>query len=230
MAVFAEFDCVPAAFLCPLSGQLMRDPVVAPNGASIDRSMIERWKATYHCSLSHLGIRCDAEFRVNRSLKNAIDEYLSEKGEPQAAPPPPPTTITSTRWAESPELQARTLRAVEAAAVGAPADVAAVAEVFGDLRLNAPSWTPPPTLVKTAAARCRWRAWPGLRLGMYKALAMHIYRCDVRDLPLLTDEQRAEAKRLFDVASNNPDWLTEADIIREAIVLKRHRDAQPPQQ
>ena len=35
----------PASFLCPISGELMRDPVMCADGHSYERANIERWLA-----------------------------------------------------------------------------------------------------------------------------------------------------------------------------------------
>ena len=36
---------VPSHFLCPISLQIMRDPVTLPTGISYDRAAISRWLA-----------------------------------------------------------------------------------------------------------------------------------------------------------------------------------------
>ena len=38
-----DFDDVPDEFLCPISQEIMQDPVICSDGSSYERKVIEKW-------------------------------------------------------------------------------------------------------------------------------------------------------------------------------------------
>jgi len=67
------------AFLCPISQELMRDPVVTPYGHCYERKSIEDWlEKSNSCPLT--GKKLSKEDLIpNYSMKNAIEQYLGVK-------------------------------------------------------------------------------------------------------------------------------------------------------
>ena len=77
-------DAVPDAFLCPLTLDLMMDPVVTSDGQTYERRSIEQWLAQSSTSpltghpLPHLGLA------PNVVLRGLIRDYLERNPEMQA--------------------------------------------------------------------------------------------------------------------------------------------------
>ncbi|CAN0290841.1 unnamed protein product, partial [Discosporangium mesarthrocarpum] len=68
-------------FLCPITRELMRDPVIAADGHTYDREAIEMWLRN-HDSSPKTGQPMDHRFVVaNHNLKRLIKDLLLEKGE-----------------------------------------------------------------------------------------------------------------------------------------------------
>jgi hypothetical protein len=64
-----------STFICSITHELMRDPVIDPDGNSYERQAIEEWlhrTGTSPITRANLSI---ADLRPNRALKQAIDEY-----------------------------------------------------------------------------------------------------------------------------------------------------------
>jgi U-box domain len=65
------------SFYCPITGELMIDPVVDSEGNTYERSAIELWIEGHHTSPITRNIITRYDLRPNRSLKNAIEEILA---------------------------------------------------------------------------------------------------------------------------------------------------------
>ena len=82
----------PPAFICPITQELMRDPVTAADGHSYERTAIEQWLAS--SDLSPLTGQRLPHKQLTRShaLRNAIEEWqagsASSPSKPPAAPAP----------------------------------------------------------------------------------------------------------------------------------------------
>ena len=80
----AMYAAVPDAFLCPLTLDLMLDPVVTSDGQTYERGSIEQWLAQSSTSpltghhLPHLGLA------PNVVLRGLIRDYLERNPEMQA--------------------------------------------------------------------------------------------------------------------------------------------------
>ena len=77
---------MPSYFLCPISLQIMRDPVTLPTGITYDRERIERWVFSCEhstCPITKQPIQPDAELTPNHTLRRLIQGCCaanSEKG------------------------------------------------------------------------------------------------------------------------------------------------------
>lgn len=78
---------IPEEFKCPISLDLMQDPVLAADGHSYDRAQIESWFRTSHTSPNtRLRLNTLALY-PNIELRNRINSWLSERNRPELPPP-----------------------------------------------------------------------------------------------------------------------------------------------
>jgi len=71
---------IPANFLCPLTKELMLDPVFAEDGHSYEREALEKWFQSENCSPQDPDHKVvDKKITPNMNLKNTIREHLKEK-------------------------------------------------------------------------------------------------------------------------------------------------------
>ena len=69
---------IPTAFKCPISYDVMTDPVVGPDGNTYERSLIEEWLRTHDTSPLNPSKRMTiADLQPNFALKTAIEEWLA---------------------------------------------------------------------------------------------------------------------------------------------------------
>lgn len=72
------FISVPKDFCCPISLDLMRDPVIVSTGQTYDRASISRWMEEGHCSCPKTGQLLDHTRLVpNRALRNLIMQWCA---------------------------------------------------------------------------------------------------------------------------------------------------------
>ncbi|KAK8989523.1 hypothetical protein V6N11_063945 [Hibiscus sabdariffa] len=87
------FLTVPKDFCCPISLDLMRDPVIISTGQSYDRSSIARWMEEGHCTCPKTGqMLIHNRLVPNRALRNLIMQWCTAHGVPYN---PPETTDAS---------------------------------------------------------------------------------------------------------------------------------------
>uniref|UniRef100_A0A453IIT6 U-box domain-containing protein n=1 Tax=Aegilops tauschii subsp. strangulata TaxID=200361 RepID=A0A453IIT6_AEGTS len=68
---------IPAHFRCPISLDLMRDPVTAPTGITYDRESIEAWLDTGRaavCPVTHAPLRRD-DLVPNHAIRRVIQDW-----------------------------------------------------------------------------------------------------------------------------------------------------------
>ncbi|XP_050224094.1 U-box domain-containing protein 17 [Mercurialis annua] len=81
------FITVPKDFCCPISLDLMRDPVIISTGQTYDRSSIARWLEEGHCSCPKTGqMLVNTRLVPNRALKNLIVQWCTAHGIPYEPP------------------------------------------------------------------------------------------------------------------------------------------------
>lgn len=67
------------SFLCPISQEIMTDPIITPRGITYDRKSILNWlKKSNICPITKSPLN-DKDLISNYSLKNAISEYLKKQ-------------------------------------------------------------------------------------------------------------------------------------------------------
>jgi hypothetical protein len=69
---------VPQDYFCPISQDIMSDPVVTPNGTTCERASIETWLLTQStCPFSREPLTKD-QLRPNRLIKNLIEQWKQQ--------------------------------------------------------------------------------------------------------------------------------------------------------
>ncbi|OMO65468.1 Armadillo [Corchorus olitorius] len=87
------FLTIPKDFCCPISLDLMRDPVIISTGQTYDRSSIARWMEEGHCTCPKTGqMLIHNRLVPNRALRNLIIQWCTAHGIPYE---PPETTDAS---------------------------------------------------------------------------------------------------------------------------------------
>ncbi|XVF87277.1 hypothetical protein PTKIN_Ptkin18bG0106200 [Pterospermum kingtungense] len=87
------FITIPKDFCCPISLDLMRDPVIISTGQTYDRSSISRWMEEGHCTCPKTGqMLIHTRLVPNRALRNLIVQWCTAHGVPYD---PPETTDAS---------------------------------------------------------------------------------------------------------------------------------------
>ncbi|XP_077227801.1 U-box domain-containing protein 17-like [Tasmannia lanceolata] len=72
---------IPKDFCCPISLDLMRDPVIISTGQTYDRASIAQWIEEGHCSCPKTGQMLNhARMIPNRALRNLISQWCSAHG------------------------------------------------------------------------------------------------------------------------------------------------------
>jgi hypothetical protein len=72
---FDDYD----SFLCPISQEIMSNPVITPSGITYDRKSIMNWlKKSSDCPITKMPLNA-SDLITNYSLKNAIAEYLKKQ-------------------------------------------------------------------------------------------------------------------------------------------------------
>ena len=74
---------VPNDFYCPISGDLMVDPVSEPSGHTYERSQIMTWLQTSFTSPMTRGPLTQDDLTTNIAVRNAIDEIRGKLAENQ---------------------------------------------------------------------------------------------------------------------------------------------------
>ena len=84
----------PSSFICPISGELMADPVTCVDGHSYEKGCILRWFRESRVTSPVTGKALDsAAVFPNHALRNAIEEWklqIQGDGTPRPPPQPPP--------------------------------------------------------------------------------------------------------------------------------------------
>lgn len=91
-AVADEDSKFPQSFICPLTQEVMREPVMDPEGNSFERSAIEEWLSKNSTSPITRTALNKSQLLPNRALKEAIEERRKELGLPELAPAALPAT------------------------------------------------------------------------------------------------------------------------------------------
>ena len=73
-----EQSKIPNMFICSISHDIMKDPVVDPEGNSYEKSAIEMWLSTNETSPVTRSSLTVANLAPNRALRNAIEDYVAK--------------------------------------------------------------------------------------------------------------------------------------------------------
>ncbi len=82
-ATQGDIDVEYESFFCPISQEIMLDPVITPQGISYDRKFILDWlKKQRCCPLTKTPLN-ENDLITNYALKNTIDDYLRKVNQTQ---------------------------------------------------------------------------------------------------------------------------------------------------
>ena len=76
LALEKYMDSVPPEYICPITSDVMKDPVVADDGNSYERAAIERWFQSHSTSPLTNVVLVSNKIVPNRALKSLIDSYM----------------------------------------------------------------------------------------------------------------------------------------------------------
>lgn len=70
----------PARFICPISGRIMRDPIILATGATCDRESMERWLAKQHrsCPVTRQLLKKPINMIPNVEMRNQITTWAAK--------------------------------------------------------------------------------------------------------------------------------------------------------
>ncbi|XP_020594681.1 E3 ubiquitin-protein ligase PUB23-like, partial [Phalaenopsis equestris] len=91
-----EPDEVPPYFICPISLEIMKDPVTIRSGITYDRDSIERWlfiDRRLTCPVTNEPIPADAELTPNHTLRRLIQSWSSLHAANRIPTPRPPADL-----------------------------------------------------------------------------------------------------------------------------------------
>ncbi|KAL0344836.1 UNVERIFIED_CONTAM: E3 ubiquitin-protein ligase PUB24 [Sesamum radiatum] len=118
---------VPEYFICPISLQIMKDPVTAVSGITYDRESIENWLFKSHntiCPVTKQGLSRHSDLTPNHTLRRLIQAWCSLNAAqvveliPSSDPPLTKIAIAKLiRDLSLPTLRIKTLRELEALAL-----------------------------------------------------------------------------------------------------------------
>lgn len=101
----------PDDFKCPISLEIMSDPVILSSGHTFDRSSIQRWLDSGHrtCPITQLPLSEPPSLIPNHALRSLISNYtLAPLPKPQSNHPPPhPQTLVSTLTSPSSPINSK---------------------------------------------------------------------------------------------------------------------------
>ncbi|KAL0321317.1 UNVERIFIED_CONTAM: U-box domain-containing protein 17 [Sesamum radiatum] len=82
-----SFTAIPKDFCCPISLDLMKDPVIVSTGQTYDRVSIARWMQEGHCTCPKTGqMLVHTKLVPNRALRNLIMQWCMANGIPYDPP------------------------------------------------------------------------------------------------------------------------------------------------
>ena len=95
---------IPPSFKCPITGSMMQDPVVDPEGNTYERRAIEAWLERSQTSPITRTSLTASMLNSNRALRDAIESFRQMPGSPGARQPVAPQVLRpeEERWADSP--------------------------------------------------------------------------------------------------------------------------------
>lgn len=90
-----DHEMIPPYFICPISLQIMKDPVIVCSGVSYDRASIDRWLSAYHhhsCPVTNQPLP-DRTLTPNTTLLNLINSWAAAANPPVVSKTPPPSSF-----------------------------------------------------------------------------------------------------------------------------------------
>ena len=82
LRVAASHNPRPVSHYCPISQEIMSDPVVCPDGHSYEKEQLTAWLRIKRTSpITQQTIPTDAEFPRNHALRHAIEDFATSSSQ-----------------------------------------------------------------------------------------------------------------------------------------------------
>ena len=200
--VFYEFrDQTPAAFICPITHEIMKDPVMDLDGHSYERAAIEDWLQSGHTASPKSMRRLRKSDLVrNRALLNSIEEFI----ESHSGKVPSTVFQTSPMFAVQHQLRIQQLSQQQQQQIH---------DVYSDMSIR------PAQRMQVAVARCRWVGDAGFRFRVYGEFAQYLHPQAAFDTLGRLDgnvKKDAEAAYIW-VLTSKPEIVNQLEIINAAV-------------
>ncbi|OIV90418.1 hypothetical protein TanjilG_10904 [Lupinus angustifolius] len=111
---------VPQYFICPISLQIMKDPVTATTGITYDRDSIEQWLYSNQnttCPYTKQPLTRDSDLTPNHTLRRLIQAWCTQNAslgiDPIPTPKSPLNKVQVLRLLKEPKLKLKSLRQLE---------------------------------------------------------------------------------------------------------------------
>ncbi|CAF5010581.1 unnamed protein product, partial [Rotaria sp. Silwood1] len=131
---------IPASFLCPITHELMIDPVIDPDGNSYERSAINDWLKQHSTSpITRTPLHLN-DLRPNRALRESIEEYRSKQSSSNVTTKKNPIPIVSNQsfdlkvtssWLN--DFAHISIQPPEGIGIRAPCDICCVVDTSGSM-------------------------------------------------------------------------------------------------
>ncbi|CAF2367157.1 unnamed protein product [Rotaria sp. Silwood2] len=131
---------IPSSFLCPITHELMTDPVIDPDGNSYERSAIEDWLRQHSTSpITRTTLHLN-DLRPNRALRESIEEYRSKQSSSNITTKTKPITIVTNQsfdlkvtssWLN--DFAHISIQPPEGIGIRAPCDICCVVDTSGSM-------------------------------------------------------------------------------------------------
>lgn len=113
-------DEVPESFFCPLTHEVMHDPVVDPEGNTYERAAIEEWlKKESTSPITRTPLQASS-LVSNRALRDAIEEKLKVLGKEIPARKPQPVVAVAPQQQQKPEDSVAGPETVQVSVIASP--------------------------------------------------------------------------------------------------------------
>ncbi|CAF0990373.1 unnamed protein product [Rotaria sordida] len=132
-----------SSFLCPITRELMTDPVIDPDGNSYERSAIEDWLKQHSTSpITRTPLRLN-DLRPNRALRESIEEYRNKQSSSNTITKSKPITIVNNQsfdlkvtssWLN--DFTHISIQPPEGIGIRAPCDICCVVDTSGSMSTN----------------------------------------------------------------------------------------------
>ena len=207
ISVFFEFkDSVPEAFICPLTHELMKTPVIDREGNTFEKDAIEKWLADGNAvsPVTRNPMR-STDLAPNQAISNAIEEFLEDPKSKSADYVAPMPVMTPAPYdAIQRELQVTSLTEKQRMLIE---------KVYSNAGIH------PAHRLMVAVAQCRWTMDGALRFKVYGEMAQYLHpQVPYDQLNVVEQSVKLDAEQAYlEAIATSPLGSSKVDIINAAV-------------